>query len=55
VELAASVLKVEDGGSMFLQTVDIFLPEYTQLHIPEDFSYNHRCENLEFYNVMSNY
>ena len=28
VGLAASVFRVEDGGRMFLQTADIFLPEY---------------------------
>jgi len=28
VRPAASVFKVEDGGRMFLQAADIFLPEY---------------------------
>jgi len=54
VEPAASVFRVKDGGKMFLQTADAFLPVCRLVKIPEDFIII-AVRNLEFHNIVSNY
>ena len=50
VEPGASVFRVKDGGKMFLQTADTFLPVCRLVQIPEDFIII-AVRSLEFYNI----
>jgi hypothetical protein len=58
VEPAASVIRVEGGGKMFLQTADAFLPVCRLVQIPEDIIIIIiiiAVRNLEFHNIVSDY